>query len=190
MNQALHEIDLTLQENGSSCAALGLPIPHGVFESGDNSAHAHNVNSPPNFDDLNTQQRNLLEIVLHIVHANAEEGSQPHVCCYYVDAPGGCGKTYLFNRLAVHLQQHNHKVACAAWTGIAATLMVNGRTVHNLFKLPVPIVETSTCNVSPTSKHADILRSQSLFIIDEASMIPTHALHAIDRCLQDITGTI
>ena len=48
----------------------------------------------------------------------------------------------------------------------------------------------STCNVSPTSMQADLLRSQSLFIIDEASIIPTptHALHAIDRCLQDVTG--
>ena len=46
------------------------------------------------------------------------------------------------------------------------------------------------CNVSPTSMQADLLGSQSLFIIDEASMIPTptHALHAINRCLQDVTG--
>ena len=27
-----------------------------------------------------------------------------------------------------------------------------------------------------------------ILVIDEASMIPTHALNAIDRCLQDITG--
>ena len=33
------------------------------------------------------------------------------------------------------------------------------------------------------------LRNQHLFIVDEASMKSSHALHGIDRCLQDITGT-
>lgn len=33
-----------------------------------------------------------------------------------------------------------------------------------------------------------MLRNQVLFRIDETSMIPSHALDAIDRCLQDITG--
>ena len=65
--------------------------------------------------------------------------------------------------------------------------MTEGRTVHSLFKLPVPVVDTSSCNVSPTSEHANVLRNQNMFIIDEASMIPTHALNAIDRCLQHIT---
>ena len=65
--------------------------------------------------------------------------------------------------------------------------MIEGRTVHGLFKLPVPVLENSTCNVPPTSEHAELLRALDLIIIDEASMIPTHALHAIDRCLQDIT---
>ena len=90
--------------------------------------------------------------------------------------------------MASYLRHHSKHVVCAAWTGIAANLMFDGRTVHSLFKLPVPVLETSTCNVSPTSTQADMLRRQDLFIIDEALMIPSHALHAIDICLQDITG--
>ena len=43
-------------------------------------------------------------------------------------------------------------VAIAAWIGIEATLLLGGRTVHSLFKLPVPLLEMSTCNVAPTSK--------------------------------------
>ena len=82
------------------------------------------------------------------------------------------------------------QVAAAAWTGIAATLLHQGRTVHNLFKLPVPILDTSSCNITPSSKQAAMLRSLHLIIIDEASMVPIHALHAIDRVLQDITGVI
>ena len=103
-------------------------------------------------------------------------------------APGGSGKTFVFNMIANYLCQNQYKISCAAWTGIAATLLTEGCTVHSLFKLPVPVVDTSSCNVSPTSEHANFLRNQKMFIIDEASMIPTHALDAIDRCLQDITG--
>ena len=47
------------------------------------------------------------------------------------------------------------------------------------------MVDTSSCNVSPTCEHANFLRNQNMSNIDEASMIP---LNAIDRCLQDITG--
>ena len=76
-----------------------------------------------------------------------------------------------------YLCQNGYRVSCAAWTGIAATLLTEGRTVHSLYKLPVPVVDTSSCNVSPTSEHANFLRNQNMFIIDEASMIPTHALN-------------
>ena len=44
----------------------------------------------------------------------------------------------------------------------------------------------SSCNVTPVSKHADLLRQRKLFLFDEASLIPTHAFHAINRFLLDI----
>ena len=181
VNEALHDVERVLNENGSSCAAVGLPSPHG--DSNETSSSTP-VEPPPTFDDLTDEQRQLLESVLQSISATAEE-SVPKL--HYVDAPGGSGKTFVFNRLSAHLRHQNMKVASSAWTGIAGTLMIDGRTVHSLFKLPVPILENSTCNVAPTSTHAEMLRRVNLFIVDEASMIPTHALHAIDRCLQDIT---
>ena len=107
-----------------------------------------------------------------------------------MDASGGSGKTFVFIMIAIYLCQNGYRVSCAAWTGIVATLLTEGRTVHSLFKLPVLVVDTSSCNVSPTSEHANFLCKQNMCIIDldEASVIPTHALNAIDRCLQDITG--
>ena len=92
------------------------------------------------------------------------------------------------NTLITFFRYYGIIVASTAWTGIAATLLTGGRTVNNLFKLAVPILDTSTCNISPTSEHAEFLRSVSVFIIDEASMVPKHALSAIDTELQDITG--
>ena len=101
---------------------------------------------------------------------------------FYLDGPGGSGKTFMYNYLA-HELRGRLNVATAAWIGIAATLLLGGCTVHSLFKLPVPLLETSTCNVAPTSKVADMLRAQSLFIIDEALMLSLHAFNALDNML-------
>ena len=68
------------------------------------------------------------------------------------------------------------------------TLLIDGCTVHSLFKLPVPLLDTSMYNVKPTSKLADFLRKQSLFIIDEASMVSFNTMNAIGKMLRDITG--
>jgi hypothetical protein len=38
-----------------------------------------------------------------------------------------------------------------AWTGIAASLLPEERTVHSRFKLPVPILETSKSSIRPNS---------------------------------------
>ena len=69
---------------------------------------------------------------------------------------------------------------------MAGNLLRFGQTTHCLFKLPVPILETSTCNITPTSRQAEFIRSLSIIFIDEASMIPLHALSAIDIMLRDI----
>lgn len=60
--------------------------------------------------------------------------------------------------------------------------------MHSLFRLPVPITDGSVCSVPGTSEHAAFLREVALFLIDEASMVPLHALRAIDMLLRDLTG--
>ena len=184
INIALNEINSILYENGTNCERIGLPIP---VDSQLNDEPTQEQQHEIDFNILNNEQRQLVDSAILAVESSVEE-DPTHPKCLYVDAPGGSGKTFVFNMIANYLRQNQYRVSCAAWTGIAATLLTEGRTVHSLFKLPVPVVDTSSCNVSPTSEHANFLRNQNMFIIDEASMIPTHALNAIDRCLQDITG--
>ena len=106
---------------------------------------------------------------------------------YFIDAPGGTGKTFVFNTLASKALSEGLKFASCAWTGIAGNLLRFGQTMHSLFKLPVPLLETSTCNIKPNSSQARFLRSLSVIFIDEASMIPKIALERIDMMLRDIT---
>ena len=105
-------------------------------------------------------------------------------------AAAGCGKTYVYNVLIVLLRSRRLTVLPVAWTGIAATLLKGGRTVHAQFKLPVPVVDDSTCFVSAASPLADELRAASLIVWDEVAMAPSHALDAIDRLLRDLRGNL
>ena len=58
---------------------------------------------------------------------------------FFMDGPAGSGKTFTYNYLISETISRGFKSATAAWTGIAATLLTNGSTLHGLFKLPVPI---------------------------------------------------
>jgi hypothetical protein len=80
----------------------------------------------------------------------------------------------------------NKKVISVAWTGIAATLLIKGRTVHNIFQLPLDLHITSTSTMNLNSKKAQTLKEADIIIWDEAPMAPLHALNTINRLLQKI----
>ncbi|KAE9541319.1 hypothetical protein AGLY_004564 [Aphis glycines] len=50
---------------------------------------------------------------------------------FYVDGPGGTGKTTLYGCLIWSLRNRRRSVLCVAFTGIAASLMDSGMTVHS-----------------------------------------------------------
>ena len=60
-------------------------------------------------------------------------------------------------------------------------------TPHFKYLLPIPLLPDSTCNIKRQSARAQILRDTTIFIWDEASMIPANALKAVDVLLRDIT---
>ncbi|XP_065671771.1 uncharacterized protein LOC136089647 [Hydra vulgaris] len=111
-----------------------------------------------------------------------------HSRLFFRDKPAGSGKTFICNYLITETISRDFKSVTAAWTDIAATLLTNIATLHSLFKLPVPMMNKSTCNVTPNSIHGHFLRQVSLFLLDETSMIPKHALNAIDRLLKDVSN--
>lgn len=50
------------------------------------------------------------------------------------------------------------QVCTTAYTGIAATLLYTGQTVHSYYKVSVPIQDGSTCNISPSSQRAQEIK--------------------------------
>ncbi len=120
-----------------------------------------------------------------IMQAIGETGDRQR--CFFLDGPGGTGKTFVYNTLANVLIGQGKSVICVASTGIAATLLIPlGRTFHSQFKLFPPIDETTTSKIRDTSLDAKQIREASLIIWDEATMTTKHALNAVDILLREI----
>ena len=73
-----------------------------------------------------------------------------------------------------------------AFTGIAATLLPKGMTVHKVLGLLVPLLSDSSSNIPVQSKEGQFLRQTDVFIWDEAPMAPRYVLEIMDKTLEDI----
>ncbi|XP_050915005.1 uncharacterized protein LOC127129950 [Lathyrus oleraceus] len=70
----------------------------------------------------------------------------------------------------------------------ASLLLPGGRTAHSMFKIPIPTMESSTCNIDKGSDRAELLKMAKLIIWDEAPMAHRFCFEAFDKTLKDIMG--
>ena len=75
-----------------------------------------------------------------------------------------------------------------AFTGIAAILLLNGKTVHKILSLPVTLLADSTSKIKFQSKEATFLKNIDVFIWDESPMAPKYSRHVMNNLLQNIMG--
>ncbi|KAJ8876359.1 hypothetical protein PR048_020804 [Dryococelus australis] len=136
---------------------------------------------------LNTDQRNVFNQVMTSI-AESEFRDNPVCRAFFIDELGCSGKTFLYNCL-IHSLRAKGKICCAiTWTGIAYNLLPGGCTSQSFLKLPVPILQNSSCKISAQSAEAEILCCCSLIIWDEAPMALKEALPVIDSMMHDISG--
>ena len=75
-----------------------------------------------------------------------------------------------------------------AATGIIAHFLHLGRTFHSRLKAPLTLSEESTLQISGQSSLAKLVRMAKLILIDEATMLDSLLLEALDRSLKDLMG--
>ena len=204
-NRGLLELRKDLETHGVTLSQYGLPDPTedenydtGVpmdirAETNYNiqECAAEYMKAYRNMAD-NQEQKEIFETLSGLILAGNPEGK-----CFFIDGPGGTGKTTLFNALLSFVRsrqltqdgQHHIAVAVAA-SGIASLLLRGGRTAHNRFGLGINVDEHTTCQYTTTRfcARTEILRRAEIIIWDEAPMSSKHVLHAVNRCLQDIMG--
>uniref|UniRef100_A0ABD2WZ56 ATP-dependent DNA helicase n=1 Tax=Trichogramma kaykai TaxID=54128 RepID=A0ABD2WZ56_9HYME len=135
-------------------------------------------------NNLNDQQKLICDkIISQVLNGSATDSDDN---CFFINGVGGSGKTYLYETLWYILKGHKKNIVTMAFTGIAATLLPHGRTVHKIFQLPVPMHSDSSSNIKLESPEAAYLRNTDVFIWDEAPMAPRYAIEIIDRLMRDI----
>lgn len=73
-----------------------------------------------------------------------------------------------------------------ASSGIATSILLEGRTEHSRFKITFNLDKISTCNVSKQSLLETLLRVARLIVWNEAPMLSKHIVEVFDRMLCDI----
>jgi hypothetical protein len=112
----------------------------------------------------------------------------PQAAQFYLQGPGGTGKTFLYKAICHHYRSIGRNVLCVASTGIAALLLPNGRTAHSRFKIPMEIHKTATSSMSMSSVDATLLRTVGLIIWDEVPMQHKYCFEVVHRLFCDLRG--
>ena len=136
--------------------------------------------------DINCQKFNAEQNTVYTTVMDAINSNQGKTV--FLHSVGGCGKTFVCNTIAASVRSTNRVALAVASSGIAALLLVGGRTAHSRFKIPIPIHGDSTCRILPDSDLAAVLHETAIIIWDEVPMQHRHTIEAVERTLRDILG--
>ncbi|XP_062075875.1 uncharacterized protein LOC133780004 [Humulus lupulus] len=131
---------------------------------------------------LNSEQQQVYNVVLEKVLSNQN-------VAFFVDGPGGTGKTFLYRALLATLRSRNLVALATASSGVVASILPGGRTAHSRFRLPLDTDKKNTCCVRKQSALAILLRVAKLIIWDEAPMTRKQYIEALDKMLRDINDS-
>ena len=132
-------------------------------------------------DSLNAEQRSAYDDIMAAVYS--KQGG-----LFFVDGPGGTGKTFLYRALLAKLRSQDKLGVATDTSRVAAAIMLGGRTTHSRFKIPLTLQEGGCCSFTKQSGTTKLLQQVALIIWDEASVTKRQNVEALDNNLWDIMG--
>ena len=197
LNAALHAVNLLLHSHGKTAGDYDLPLPDDFDPSEFRDRHLRHA---LDFDSaaeataaevlasqLNDEQRAAYSA---IVAALDDPTTGVRGNAFYVDGPGGAGKTFLYEALMRLVHGRGQIALACAMSGIAATLLPGGTTAHSLFGLPLDMPSHgASSSIRAQDGRAEVLRRATLIVWDEASMVPAAALDCVDRLMRDLMAS-
>jgi hypothetical protein len=168
----LIDIRNLLQSMGKEISTYPLPdiddtydascdIPREIFEETNIETNKDDVALS---DTLNEEQHAAYNEIMSLV--DTENGG-----LFFVDGPGGTRKTYLYRALLAAIRSQKKIVVATTTSGVAASIMPGGRTAHSRFKVPLTIDDGTICSFMKQSGIGKLLRTASLIIWDEVTMM-------------------
>jgi hypothetical protein len=127
---------------------------------------------------LNNYQKNVFDSIYSSVLKN--EGKT-----FFVYGYGGTWKTFLWTTLLNFIRSKGKVALVVVSLGIAALLLLGGRTPHSHFKILLDIKQNSMCGIRKTHL-SELIVQTDLIIWDEAPFNHKYYFEALDRTLRDI----
>jgi len=182
-----------LSGSGKSLQQVGLPEPSIRFDITIQTVRGNRLMQ----DQLSWNQEELCNQVLTMIpllnqeqqyayDSVIEEVNKESGKMFFLDGPGGTGKTYVENLILAKVRSQGHIALAVASSGIAALLLEGGRTAHSIFRIPLILDNKSCCNIDHGSMQAEVFKIAKLIIWDEATMQHHYGYEAVSRMLQDI----
>ncbi|KXN90267.1 hypothetical protein AN958_04575 [Leucoagaricus sp. SymC.cos] len=94
-----------------------------------------------NYQQFNHEQKTVYDTVMESVNSG-------NSWMFFIHSAGGCGKTYLCNKIAAAVRAQGYIALCVASSEIAALLFEGGRTAHSCFKITIPVHEDSIAGIT------------------------------------------
>jgi DNA polymerase III delta prime subunit len=142
------------------------------------------------------QNRALVKVLSHVHDVITGQLSESTPLNLIIHGGPGVGKSTYARVLVQRLHAANLTIQSAAPTGMAASILIGGRTLHVLFKLPVKTKKGGNKNTHlPPLNDKAVLILRKLFdgcfvlLIDEMSMADAVTLSHIDSRLRQILDT-
>ena len=191
VNAALADIEDILDGMGQRMSDFDLPLPNRNLVAAqdhlevqmemDHDTVALEAEVNAKYPNLNQEQKAAFDSVVESV-----EAGDGRVFC--LNAGGGTGKTYTVNLILDAVRSKGKLALATATSGIAATLLHGGRTVHSRFKVPIDLSKDSTCFMNRGVK--EVCRRTTLIVIDEVTMGHRHMYECLDRSLRDLMSSV
>ncbi|XP_050065533.1 uncharacterized protein LOC126554507 [Aphis gossypii] len=137
--------------------------------------------------ELNRELQYNVDTLQEFVRNNVP-GGQNTGGLFFLDAPGGTGKTFVISLILATIRSRCDIALALASSGILATLLDGGRTAHSALKLPLNLntIDTPTCNISRSSAMGKLLMQCKLIVWDECTMAHKKSLEALNFTLKDL----
>ncbi|XP_028093744.1 ATP-dependent DNA helicase PIF2-like [Camellia sinensis] len=189
LNKNLQDINRLLLQHNKNISEYDLPeitmdlddnstVPKVIQDEFSTVTPQEDLNS---IATLNSDQHLAFNSIMEAVECNTG-------AIFFVDGPGGTGKTYLYRALLASVRSQGRIAIATATSGIAATLLPGGRTAHSRFKISLNPEASSMYSITKQSDLAELIRRATVIIWDEATMTNRYAFEALNRTLIDITG--
>jgi len=152
---------------------------------------------------LNTDQLQLytrLEIAFESHQELQRRGLPSREYLFNINASAGCGKTFVLNRIIASIRRRGVLTASVCSVGIGALLYDDGRTVHNMFKIPIRaekdvlkgLTLISTLNKildeGRTTGRINFLKTVEFLSWDEIGCVQNAVFLAVDHLMRRIKG--